>query len=46
MNPLFEGIQANDTKDFILFILETIHNELNEAKSTMCNNNNNYNLSK
>jgi len=32
MNPLFKGIQANDTKDLILFILETIHNELNEVK--------------
>ena len=32
MNPLFEGIQANDTKDLLLFILETIHNELNENK--------------
>ena len=33
MNPLFEGIQANDTKDLILFILETIHNELNIIKN-------------
>ena len=33
MNPLFEGIQANDTKDLLLFILETIHNELNEIKT-------------
>ena len=29
MNPLFIGIEANDPKDLILFILETIHNELN-----------------
>ena len=29
MNPLFKGIAANDAKDLILFILETIHNELN-----------------
>ena len=29
MNPLFKGIQANDSKDLILFIFETIHNELN-----------------
>ena len=29
MNPLFKGISANDSKDLILFILETIHNELN-----------------
>ena len=29
MNPLFKGIAANDSKDLILFILETMHNELN-----------------
>ena len=29
MNPLFKGVAANDSKDLILFILETIHNELN-----------------
>ena len=40
MNPLFDGIQANDTKDLILFILETVHNELNEIKGTENNNNN------
>ena len=31
MNPLFAGIQANDSKDLILFLLETMHNELNKA---------------
>ena len=31
MNPLFKGIAANDPKDLILFLLETIHKELNEA---------------
>ena len=30
MNPLFKGIQANDSKDLILFLLETMHNELNK----------------
>ena len=40
MNPLFKGIQANDTKDLILFILETIHNELNEVNNTINGNNN------
>ena len=40
MNPLFKGIQANDTKDLILFILETIHNELNEVNNTINENNN------
>ena len=33
MNPLFAGIQANDSKDLVLFILETMHNELNEPKN-------------
>ena len=32
MNPLFEGIAANDSKDLILFMLETIHKELNTKK--------------
>ena len=31
MNPLFKGIKANDPKDLILFLLETMHNELNKA---------------
>ena len=43
MNPLFQGIQANDSKDLILFILETIHNELNEINNSINNENNNYN---
>ena len=30
MNPLFKGIKANDPKDLILFLLETMHNELNK----------------
>ena len=30
MNPLFAGIQANDSKDLILFLMETLHNELNK----------------
>ena len=29
MNSLFKGIEANDPKDLILFLLETMHNELN-----------------
>ena len=28
-NPLFAGINANDSKDLILFILEELHNDLN-----------------
>ena len=31
-NPLFAGIQANDSKDLINFLLERFHEELNEAK--------------
>ena len=38
MNPLFAGVQANDSKDLVLFILETIHNELNSAKKGNENN--------
>ena len=33
MNPLFEGVQANDSKDLVLFLLETMHNELNKVKN-------------
>ena len=35
MNPLFKGVQANDSKDLILFILETIHRELNQKKESI-----------
>ena len=31
MNKLFEGIAANDSKDLILFIYETIHKEINSV---------------
>ena len=31
-NPLFEGIQANDSKDLIYFLLEQMNYELNQAK--------------
>ena len=30
-NPLFEGIQANDSKDLIYFLLEQMNYELNQA---------------
>ena len=33
MNPLFKGIQANDSKDLINFIIQELHCELNKAKS-------------
>ena len=29
MNPLFQGIAANDSKDLIIFLFETMHSELN-----------------
>ena len=49
MNPLFQGIQANDSKDLILFIYETIHKEINNApynynQYTLNNCNNDYEL--
>ena len=33
MNPLIRGIQANDFKDLIIFIYETLHKELNNPNS-------------
>ena len=44
MNPLFKGIQANDSKDLMNFIIEKMHSELNslgETKSTNITNDNN-----
>ena len=38
MNSLFEGVQANDAKDLILFILENVHNELNEINHNIEDN--------
>ena len=40
MNPLFQGLQANDAKDLLNFIIMTLDGELNEKQ----NKNNNYNL--
>ena len=40
MNPLFEGIQANDAKDLVNFIILTLHTELNKInKNTNINKN-------
>ena len=36
-NPLFRGIQANDSKDLILYFLETIENELS-FQNFICQN--------
>ena len=48
MNPLFKGIAANDSKDLIIFIYETMHNEINNPNQYYQNsnniNNNNYDL--
>ena len=36
MNPLFKGVQTNQTnnsKELIVFLLENLHNELNKAKN-------------
>ena len=33
MNSLFEGVQANDSKDLVNFIIMTLHEELNKAKN-------------
>ena len=33
MNPLFKGVQANDSKDLIIFLLETMHKELNKIRN-------------
>ena len=32
-NPLFSGIAANDSKDFINFLIERLHQELNVSKN-------------
>ena len=45
LNPIFKGIAANDPKDLVLFIIQKIHNELNEPnpnKETNDGNNNPY----
>ena len=40
MNPLFAGVQANDSKDLVSFIIPTLHEELNKAKNNPESNNN------
>ena len=42
MNPLFEGIAANDAKDLVNFIIMTLHLELNKANRNNNINNNNF----
>ena len=43
MNYLFEGVQANDSKDLINFLLEQLHTELNIISEKINNNENNSN---
>ena len=38
-NPLFAGVQANDSKDLINFLLEKIHQETNVINNNINNNN-------
>jgi len=40
LNPLFEGIAANDAKDLVNFIIMTLHQELNKSQKKIINNNN------
>ncbi len=37
MNPLFQGVQANDAKDLVNFIIMTLHEELNEKQKQNIN---------
>ena len=37
MNPLFDGIAANDSKDLVNFIIMQLHQELNKAKDINTN---------
>ena len=39
-NPLFAGIQANDSKDLINFLLERFHQEMNNPSENQKNDNN------
>ena len=38
MNPLFQGIAANDSKDLVNFIIQQLHEELNKANLNQVNN--------
>ena len=37
MNPLFEGVQANDSKDLIIFLLEVLNSELSKLHNKLKN---------
>ena len=36
INPLFQGIQANDAKDLLQCLLENLHNELKMSTQFFC----------
>ena len=38
-SPLFEGVNANDSKDLINFLIERFHQELNEIETNKLDNN-------
>jgi ubiquitin C-terminal hydrolase len=38
MNELFKGVQANDAKDLVQFLIMTLHKELNRATNQNMNN--------
>ena len=44
MDPLFQGIAANDSKDLINFIIQQLHTELNRTKNNINNNEFNPNI--
>ena len=37
MNPLFDGVSPNDSKELLIFCLETLHKELIKAKNVNLN---------
>jgi len=39
MNPLFEGVAANDAKDLVNFLIMTLHEETNQAPPSQVDNN-------
>ena len=39
MNPLFQGIAANDSKDLVNFLIMTLHEELNTSKNQKVDDN-------
>ena len=41
MESLFQGAQANDSKDLVNFIIMTLHEELNKSPKSAISNNNN-----